>query len=307
MVERKRSLWPLVILSLVVIIAGAGGAYALHATLFQPLAPPQPLVVQEGDNVTVNYIGIFGTGPDAGKVFDTSLLNVALDNSSFPKAMDFQFRGAAGYTPLKAHVGPQSEGAYTSLIPGFWTALIGVQGNQTITTVIPPSAGYGFPDPAKIQTLPLIGTVPMIQYYTPAAFASAFGSGVSEQTGTVFTDPHYGWPDVILSGNTTTIVVESAPYVGEVVSPFGWPATVIDVSSTTNASGTITLSNDLTPSDVGQIHGTNWQNGQPFYLSAVNLQAGTYTLDYNPEVVGNTLIFTITVVDIFPGNATAVA
>jgi FKBP-type peptidyl-prolyl cis-trans isomerase 2 len=290
----------IVLVAVLVVAAGALGAYAVHALLFTPKAPVTPLTVQEGDNVTVNYIGIFGTGPDTGRVFDTSLLSVATDNVTYPKAMDFTFRGATGYKPLQAHVGPQSYGPYTSLIPGFWHALLGLQGNQTVTAVIPPSQGYGFPNDSKIQTLPLIQTVPMIHIYTPAAFADTFGTA-SSQVGSVFPDPHYGWNDVVLSANSTAVVVESAPYVGEVVQPFGWPETVIGVSSTTNATGVITLDNQLTPRDVGVIHGTNWQNGQAFFLSDVNVTAGTYTLDYNSELLGNTLIFTITVVDILPG------
>lgn len=299
MAQQKASPWPLIVVAIIV-LAGAGGIVLyLHDVVNVPKKGSSPLRVVEGDNVTVNYIGTFGSGPDAGKVFDTSLLNIATDNSSYPKALSFGFRGAAGYTPLQAHVGPQSYSPYTSVITGFWTAMVGLEGNQTITTVIPPAQGYGYPNPAEIQTLPLVQEIPMVSIWTPSSFGKNF-SGIAAQTGAVFKDPFWGWSDVILSENDSAVVVEYLPAVGQVVHPYSWPVTVTGITSTTNRSGEITISNQLTPSDVGTIKGTNPDNSQTFYLTAVNLAAGTYTLDYNSEVTGNTLIFTITVVDILP-------
>jgi hypothetical protein len=95
------------------------------------------------------------------------------------------------------------------------------------------------------------------------------------------------------------VVLEYAPTLGEVVHPFGWAITVTNLNSPHNSTGQITLTNQLTPSDVGTVTGTNFQNGQVFYLTNVNLQAGTYTLDYNSLTAGATLIFTITLVAIY--------
>jgi hypothetical protein len=100
--------------------------------------------------------------------------------------------------------------------------------------------------------------------------------------------------------NETSVVVQYQPSVGEVVKPYGWDVTVTNVTSTTSGNGTITMVNNLTAQDVGQYKGTNWQNSQSFFLSAVNTQAGTYTLDYNEEVVGNILMFSITISTILP-------
>ena len=72
------------------------------------------------------------------------------------------------------------------------------------------------------------------------------------------------------------------------------------MSTPHNGTGAITLTNQLYPSDVGSIKGNNTgTSGQTFYLTNVNPEAGTYTLDYNPETAGNTLIFTVTVVQLF--------
>lgn len=293
MAEEKPPLTPIIVcLILVVAIAGVGMFFYLDVN--KPIKVSAPLLVQEGDNVTVNYIGIFGSGFDQGKVFDTSYLSIARDNASYPKAVSFTFRGASGYTPLSAHVGPNTEGSYTSLITGFWTAMVGIPVNDTVRAVIPPSQGYGAANPADVQVLPLTQELPMITSYSPAGFGKAF-SNMSAQVGAVFTDPHYGWEDTVLSENSTSVTVESTPHVGEVVKPFGWPVTVTNVSSTTSLNGTITIVNDLTPQSVGEFKGTNWVNGKAFFLSNVSLSAQTYTMNYNQEVQGNTLIFYISV------------
>ena len=55
----KPSILPLLVMIIVVVIAGAlGSGYVYYHNL--PKAGPSPFVVQAGDNVTVNYIGVFG-------------------------------------------------------------------------------------------------------------------------------------------------------------------------------------------------------------------------------------------------------
>lgn len=304
MAAPKVSPWPIVAISIVVVLGGVGAGVFMYEEFNKPLPAPSPRLVEEGDNVTVNYIGSFGSGFDQGKVFDTSYLSVATDNATYPKAISFQFRGAAGYTPLKAHVGPTTEGAYTSLITGFWKGMVGMSPNQSKTVVIPPSQGYGPANPANLLTLPLTQEMPMVTTYTASEFGKNF-SGIAAQNGAVFTDPHYGWQDTVLSENSTSVTVEALPYVGEIVKPYGWPVLVTQVSSTTAASGTITLQNELTPQDVGMYKGTYLPNGKTFYLSDVSTNASTYTIDFNQEVQGNTLIFVISVYSIVLPTTTA--
>jgi hypothetical protein len=180
--------------------------------------------------------------------------------------------------------------------------MVGLQVNETIVDFIPPSQGYGNADPGKFQTLPLVESIPMLESYTPSAFSQAF-SGMPTQTGAVFTDPHYGWKDMIFSDNSTNVVVLYEPQVGQVFHPYGWPVMVTNVSSVGATNGTVTITNELTSQDIGKWKATNWVNSEQFYLSDVNTEAGTYTVDYNEEVAGNTLIFTITVVSIVPSVA----
>ncbi len=298
MPEPEFSWRPFLAIVVVVILLVGAGIYALSVTVNKPIPAPGNPTVVEGDNVSVNYIGTFGSGINEGKVFDTSLLSVARNNATYPKALSFGFRGVSGYVPLDAHVGPQSYTPFTSLIPGFWQALIGMREGQTKVVTIPPALAYGPANQSLIQTLPLVQELPMLYTYTPAAFGTAYG-GIAALPGSTFTDPHWGWTDVILSVNSTAVVLEYAPTLGEVVHPFGWAATVTNLSTPHNSTGAITLTNQLTPSDVGTGTGTNFQTSRVFYLTNVNLQTGTYTLDYNSLTAGATLIFTITLVAIY--------
>ena len=71
------------------------------------------------------------------------------------------------------------------------------------------------------------------------------------------------------------------------------------ISIDTNANGgdgEIVIRHLLYPDDAGEVSGEN--EGGQFIVSDVDLDSGTFTLDYNREVVGKTLIFKVTVVSI---------
>src|SRR5579863_8661292 len=90
---------PAIVLIVVAVVAGGAGSAALYFHN-KVTVPPGPLTVSVGDNVTVNYIGIFGSGPDAGRVFDTSLYSVSTNGAAYPKSLEFSARAnAANYTP----------------------------------------------------------------------------------------------------------------------------------------------------------------------------------------------------------------
>jgi FKBP-type peptidyl-prolyl cis-trans isomerase 2 len=302
--------WVLVVVIIVVLAASSGGALVIYS-LNKSAGPAPPLTVQFGDNVTVNYIGILGSGPQTGKVFDTSLLSVALDNSSYPKALSFSMRPAANYTPLPVHVGPS--GSYTlgnltfiTTVPGFWKGLIGLPGNQTTTITVPPSEGYPI-DPACEVTQPLTFNVPVTSSLTLSEFGQRY-PGVTAATGTTFPDPTFKWSVLVFSSNASTVVIQNQSYVGQVTSPFGFPAIVTGVSPTANGSGAITVQNQLTPASSGLVAGfdnstvtpcTSQTNGK-FIVNAVNPGLNSYIANHNAQVAGETLIFEVEVIDIFP-------
>jgi FKBP-type peptidyl-prolyl cis-trans isomerase 2 len=313
----------LLVVLVVVVLAAAGGLAGYVYYRDRPASPPSVLMVETGDNVTVNYIGIFGSGPEQGKVFDTSLYSVATNDAQYPKGLEYSPRGAAAnYTPLPVHVGGSTpSGGYTvgglsyiSVVTGFWQGLLGLAGNQTRSVSVPPALGYGFDNPSCIVTYPLVQHLPVVQTYTRSQFTAAYPS-VTAATGATFNEPHFLWPVLIVSVNATSVVTENLAQVGDTASPSGWTVEVTNVSSTANGTGDITLVNELTPADAGVTLGKDFtgtgscaqSSGGKFIVTAVNLTSGTYTANFNTEVTGQTLIFIVTIVSIHTPAASAAA
>lgn len=290
-----------IVLVVVVLVAAAVGTGLLYEHNLVHATPPIRTVAV-GDNVTVNYIGYFGSGPQSGRVFDTSLYSVAVNNLTWPKSLGFSYRGSASaYTPLPVHVGGTApSGGYSvngltfaSVVTGFWQGLVGLPANKTQTVTIPVDLGYGPPNPACFVTQPLTKKVPVLVAVVPKNFTTAY-PGTNATAGVEFADPTYGWNDLILSVNASAVVVENLPPLGWSVPNTGWPVTVTNVSAST-----ITLTNALSPGDDGRVLGHTGGSlvcGQSKYIvSSVYPGNGTYVENFNPEVDGETLVFVVTV------------
>jgi FKBP-type peptidyl-prolyl cis-trans isomerase 2 len=83
------------------------------------------LVAQNGDTISVHYIGKF----PGGKVFDTSMKSEATNAGLFSPARD--------YKPLQVVLGAHQ------VIAGFEEALVGMKVNETKEVTISPEKGYG--------------------------------------------------------------------------------------------------------------------------------------------------------------------
>jgi FKBP-type peptidyl-prolyl cis-trans isomerase 2 len=297
----------LVLLVVVILIAAGVGILAANYFL-HPKAASGYATVQVGDNVTVDYIGMFGSGPEIGRTFDTSVFSAYLNNITYPKSAYFAIGHSgnpANYTPLGVHVGGSGQftignTTFRPVVTGFWEGMLGMAGNQTRFIVVPPALGYGSINPACTLTLPLSVTVPVL-VTVPVSKFSTFFPGVSASSGTIFTDPLYGWSDMVLSVNATSVTVEHLPAMGETTQAGAWNITVTNLTATR-----ISVLNDLTPSNYAHLLGTfptastGACAGQTHYLvSGVDLAKGTYTVNWNSEVTGQTLIFRVTTIDLF--------
>ncbi|MGI0155566.1 MAG: hypothetical protein ACREDE_05475 [Thermoplasmata archaeon] len=305
MAEPRPSATLTILVVLLVIAAGVGGIAFLYYEVNHK-APGSPgLVVAVGDNVTVDYTGLFGGGPQQGRVFDSSVYTVAINNASWPKSLQYTSRGGSpsNYTPLAVHVGPSGSYSlgnltFSTVVPGFWQGLLGLPGNKTHFVTVPPSLGYAFVNSSCFVTNDLTTIYPVVITLPPVEFEGLFGNA-SLVPGLVFTDPVYGWPDMVLSVNASSVAYENLPSLGMILNPTGWPVVVTNLTATT-----ITLTSQLSPAQdglvLGHASGSGVCGSTKFIISQVNLGAGTYVEDFNPEVDGQTLIFIVSVVDSFP-------
>ena len=83
------------------------------------------LTAQEGDTISVHYVGRF----PGGKVFDTSMRAEAVKAGLFNLARD--------YKPLQVVLGRHQ------VISGFEEALVGMKVNETKEVTLPPEKAYG--------------------------------------------------------------------------------------------------------------------------------------------------------------------
>lgn len=102
--------------------------------------------VEVGDVVLINYTAHL----DTGEVFDTTFEEVALDDMQ-PKVWWFRLR--ATYEPLKLVVGQGS------MAPDIEMALIGMREGEKKEIAIPPERAFGLRDPEKVQEIPLVQTL----------------------------------------------------------------------------------------------------------------------------------------------------
>jgi hypothetical protein len=303
--ERPSRILFVVLVVLVIVAAGVGAALLYEYN--KAKSPGTVLTVQKGDNVTVNYIGEFGSGAEQGRVFDTSFYSVATNNISYPKSLEFSLRSStSAYSPLPVHVGPNAPASgytignlnFNTVVPGFWQGLIGLPGNQSHTIAVPPSLGYGSLNLSCVRTAPLVFTVPVLLFVPVSEFSSLYPNGTAT-VGAVFPDPSYGWNDTVFAVNATSVTLQALPSVGAKSSPDGLPFVVSFLNATS-----ITLSSLLTPANAGLVLGHAAGSGlcsqTRFIVSAVDPSTGTLTENFNPEVQGETLDFVVTVVDIFP-------
>ncbi|MBS8121837.1 FKBP-type peptidyl-prolyl cis-trans isomerase [Candidatus Vampirococcus lugosii] len=94
-------------------------------------------VVKEGNTVRVNYIGSY---TDTGEVFDTSFEDIAKENDMYNEART--------YGPMEFKVGAGQ------MIPGFDSAVVGMELNETKEISLTPDQAYGEYDESLIDSIP---------------------------------------------------------------------------------------------------------------------------------------------------------
>lgn len=282
---KNRTSGALSLLTIFVILLIIGGVVAAGYFFITYEAPEVVKSTANGDTVKVDYTGMF----EDGRVFDTSRLDIARDNATYPKSLSFKFR-TTGYTPLEFTVGAGQ------MIAGFDEGVLGMKkGDQKSITVLP-EKGYGSPDPSLIEVRQLIEELPVKEEMNVSQFGDRFNRVAEE--GKTEMDPFWKWDVYVLHITGDLVTIQHQPEVGMVISPYTvWSSMVIYIDSGANeGKGVIKVEHLLEKSDENNIKSTE-ERGD-FIITEVNLEEGTYTVDFNREVVGQTLIFHITMVEI---------
>jgi len=277
------------ILFIVIIALVISGAYTSYALLSSPQSGLETEAhVNIDDTVSVDYIGMF----EDGTVFDTSIRTVAENDTLYPKSLSFAPKET--YSPLNFTVGA------SQMIAGFDNGVIGMVINQTKTLVVPPEQGYGSPDESLIIEKSLRLSVPVFEWIgNSTEFSNMYM--ISPSVGTNVKNIQYGWNMTVfhIDPISGAVMVKNNPFMGEVITVReGWNSRVISIDTSSNmGAGEIVFEHLLSASNVKSAMYTD-SMGNQFIITEVNKVSGTYTVDYNREVVGKTLIFKVTLLSL---------
>lgn len=279
----------LAVIVVLLLITSTVGAYAVL------IAGSPDKGVEAGDKVVVNYIGSF----DDGRVFDTSMWSVAND-SAIPKSLFFTLRGnETKYAPLEFTVGGYQ------MITGFDQGVRGMKVGETKQFDVSVAQGYGPMDASLMKTMQLEETIAVKQTMDKAAFQQMFGhdpvtSGVNNANhARLGIEARYHM-------ESNKVVVEFIPQLGKTyqvcssANAGGWTVKVASIED-----GSITVRHQLTDDDGFMVRGYDKAGVQygkgklnDFYVDDVNVDAGTFVMNYNPEHKGRVLTFTVTLVSV---------
>ena len=274
-----------VVIAIVIVAAIIIGI--LVATL--PPAPVPPDVVQSGDFVEVNYIGFFTNR----RVFDTSLQHVAEDDATWPKAVSFELR--ASYSPLRFQVGSTTP----SVIEGFEHGVLfptPMRVGEAREVVVPQEIGYGPSDPTQVEVRPLREELTQFETFPRADFVARFQ--LEPAAGLTFTHPTWQWATRVVEASDDFVTVMHLAEEGLVLPVLeAWEARVLEVDTSANTGlGRIVVMHLLDSRHIDRVKAEDDRG--TFRIVDVNPGAETYTVDYNDEVVGQTLIFRMELVSI---------
>lgn len=245
-------------------------------------------VVAVGQTIKVNYIGKLLDG----RVFDTSLLSVANDDAAYPKSLSFAKRSNSSYTPLSFEVGAGK------MITGFDAAVVGMKIGESKTVTLTPDEAYGDMDPSKLVTFQLTETVPLLLTFNASSFKAEYG--VDAAQGLTVYDPLYGWEATVYEYDTQAdrVTVKNVPTLNALyhiygVGSVGWDIKVTGMDSNANL---VTVEHQLDDEDSDMIKGSDGTS--TFFIIDVDEDGGTAVRNYNTELLGKSLVFTITIVSI---------
>ena len=256
-------------------------------------------VVEKGDLVFVDYVGMFADNP-GGWIFDTNKRDVAY-NTNLIKSLFFQVRDDAQYAPLN-----YTAGISENYLKPFVDGVIGMTLYQTKRVIVPIEEAYSL-DPDQMEDFSLVMDVPIVQNLTYDEFQQSYKA--EPYVGYSVKHIFWEWDATVISVIGNKVYLQSEPTVGQIVSSFGnpnvnprdgWYQEVISVNpSADDGGGLIKVRNLITSQDAYQKRGLNY-NGKSFTLLEVDESENRFTVVYTTdtyvgELANRSLIFDITV------------
>ena len=266
--------------------------------------------IEMGDVVTLNYVGMFSDG----RVFDTSLLDVASDDMLYPKSLTFTLRDNESYVPFDMTAGKY--GVEGGTIKGFALGVLGLTMGDTYTIEVPPEDGYAV-DPSMVETVQVTEHLNATEMMPESTFTTLFNIEPVELD--FVQHFKWKWDVLVVEVSQGLVTFKHAPTIGQEVYPFGDPSDDEDPAGwacvvesfdpeASNGSGEVVVRHVVTEADVYAIKGVMY-TGQVFILSGYDSANGTFEIHrsnpeagYNGEIAGRTLYFKVTIVFVRPAS-----
>lgn len=263
--------------------------------------------IASGDTVTMEYIGRLADG----RVFDTSLVEVAWDDLVYPKSLSFTRRSNDSYESFVMTAGNYGPGG---TIKGFALGVLGMYPDQVKTITVTADEGYAVNE-SRLITYDLHQVLPATETMPESEFRGYFAI----EPIPLRVLPHYlwEWNIRVISVTDGMVTFRHEPTVGQVVTPFGNPDTSIDPSGwhvqveafdplAQGGLGTVTVHHMISPSDALNVKGTD-ADGDTFILwdfdetnQTFQIHVSDATTGYNAEVSGRDLFFEVTIIAVIP-------
>ncbi|MFH1403293.1 MAG: FKBP-type peptidyl-prolyl cis-trans isomerase [Candidatus Altiarchaeota archaeon] len=219
-------------------------------------------VADDNDVVSVNYVGMFTNG----SIFDTSYEDKAKE--------------AMVYNPLRTYSPITFTLGAGAFLPEFENAVKGMNVGEEKTVTLTPEEAYGYPDPRLIKTESKKQVSERVQNATIETFESIVG--LEPEVGMIFnvsnsTDYFWSWPMTVTGIENETVYFRHDPPEGLTFETvFG------DVNISTTDDELIAYV-DAQQGKVVTIYGP----------ARVIVDEENYTVDFNHELAGQTIVFTI--------------
>jgi len=304
--DKGRVVMAIVVAAIVLSVVAIG--YVLYSNSQAHTLDETPAIVA-GDKVKMNYTGRLADG----RVFDTSKLEVALDDALYPKSLTFQLRDNDSYEPFDMEAGKTGSGG---TIEGFAYGVIGLHAGDHQIIEVPVGEGYEL-NPDMLRTVDLQEDIYAIEVMTEEQFRDSFGSEPILLRS--YTHFFWGWDVLVVERVAGMVTLRHEPYVGQVVQPFGDPDNTDDPAgwdvvvegydpAANDGLGTVSIRHVVSAGDVYNVKGTD-ADGATFVLWSFNATSASFQIHrsdseagYNGELAGRLLYFEVEIISVEPAT-----